>query len=185
MSDFWNARSKRERGMIVMAVLSIIFSIPMALMQSGGTTKSFLPAAEAHQKYLQAAQQTASMNQECNVLEKKIARFSYHEKPDTLEPKLINILQSCADKSSVHIREIRPLRVLHAGNIVVIPINLRLECPFEKTIPFLYYLENPANKLNVDRFSIQAGAANDPNVTVDAEINGYTMNDQGAKGSLQ
>lgn len=175
MKEFWEARNKRERWFIIMMVISIITSVPFMFSSSSVLTKALLPANVARQKYQQAVLQNKEMVLEGKQMKQKLGAWTFHSKPDTLIPQLIDSLQKQSVKGGVHLMEIRPLRTIQNDQLATIPISIRCECPFDKAIAFLYYLEDPANKMVVDRVDISSSGTNANVVDMNAQIAAYTQ----------
>jgi|YelNatPaOPRAMG01_1025707.scaffolds.fasta_scaffold02945_10 Tfp pilus assembly protein PilO len=175
MKEFWEARNKRERWLIIMAVLSIVTSVPFMFTPTSGLTKALLPANVARQKYQQAVEQTTEMIQDGKRMRHKLSEWTFHSNPDALIPQLIDTLQKQSVKGGVHLMEIRPLRTIQNDKLAMIPISIRCECPFDKAIAFLYYLEDPSSKMVVDRVDISSSGTNSNLVDMNAQIATYTQ----------
>ena len=171
---FWHQRTKSEKTLLIGMVLVAIICIPILFAPSGSSKKGLLPEAEARLQYEKARTTIDQKSKEIIKLRPEVDRLTYKDAPESIIPAVIRSLQTTANASGIHIREIKPLRVRRVAGLTKVPLSVRFSCDFSKTVPFLYSAEDPANKLVIDRLNVTAPDAKSRMVDVEAHVAFFT-----------
>ena len=183
MAGWWDKRTSGEKILIPLCVVAIIGGGLIMLMPSGPPNKKLLSAADASQKYEDAAKEMKAKQTEIARLKPEIDELTFKDSPEQVIPRVIKTLQTTAGDSGIHIREIKPLRIRRVSGLTKVPLSVRFSCEFAKTVPFLYRTEDPANKLVVDRFNVTSPDPKSRIVDVEAHVSFYTSGTAGAETS--
>lgn len=173
MSAFWARRNPRERFLIVLCALAVMVGVPLMLTPPDGAGKRLLPAAQARAKRERLEQEKAALEAETERLKPEIERMVYDKSPEEAIPQVVRTLQGYAKQSGLHLREIKPLRARQVGDVTRVPLSVRFTSTFNKAVPFFYRVEDPKEKLVVEKFTVSA----DPKartVDIDAQIALFT-----------
>lgn len=181
-------RNKRER-------LLMIFGIPLVLIvlawnflspPAGQTSqKGMLSAADARKKLDEVKRENTRMRTEEDKMDPDIDKMSYNVPAEQLVPRVIRNLQTIADKSGVHLREIKPIRgkKLKSNAGVRVPVEVRFKAPFQPdAIRFLYHVEETDSRMVVDKINITSADPRFKTVEVSATITVFTTSLVGYSG---
>ncbi len=128
----------------------------------------------------------ARLSREVKDLTPKVNDLAYNLAPDELVPRTVKDLQEIAVKSGVHIREIKPGRpkLLPSGMGSSVPIEAHFLAPFQpNAMKFLYYVEDPAGKMVVDKLDISSADPRRKTVEVSATVTVFTKVTTGSGAS--
>ena len=154
MNSFWSQRKPREKALIVICALAAVVGIPLALIPIAGPKGKLLPYAEAHRKYESALKEKLSLEDNTGRLRPALAKMTYDSPPEALIPKVIRALQDQAKKYGIHLREVKPLRARRIAAVTKVPISVRFTASFVQSVPFLYGIEDPSERLAVEKIAI-------------------------------
>lgn len=174
---------KGEKRMLVLLGVVVLLAAWLQLTApkpSGGHANiagKILPLEQAQKQYHAdlAAYQTLKSQQA--DLQGDVAHFCYDVPPDTLIPRIIEQLEQISHQSSVHLKEIRPLRleVTPSGQLMRVPIQVQFQAPFQpNVVKFLYYVERPKGHLVIEKLDIGSKDTHQQAVSVTAQITAYT-----------
>ena len=181
-------RSKREKLLllvgipVVLIVLAWNFLVPPAATT---TQNGLLSTADAKQKLSAAGIDNRQMLAEQDRMDPEIEKMSYKIPAEQLVPRLIRNLQTIADKSGVHLREIKPIRgkKLKSNAGVRVPVEVRFKAAFQPdAIRFLYYVEATNSRMVVDKINITSADPRFKTVEVSATITVFTTSLAGFAG---
>lgn len=172
--------NRRERMLILIGipvigvVLAFNFLVPPGATATKGGQVSL---AEAEKRTKEAANTTRKIQADTVQLKPRIEQMSYSETAEELVPRVIRELQDTAEKSGVHLREIKPHRpaALPNNSGTRVPLEVHFRVPFQpNAIKFLYYVEDPAGKMVVEKMDITSADAKFKTVDVTAQITVFT-----------
>lgn len=172
--------SKRDRTLLILMIVVVIGALALVLAPSGkagATSRNQLPLEEARHKNIAAKVQLKQLATEQTLLKPQIARLTYNMPAEQLTAYVTEDLYKLADRAGVHIREIKPLRsrTLPDGSVARVPVEVRFRAPFQPNVMrFLYFTEDPAHKMVVDKINITSSDTRLKSVDVDAQITVYT-----------
>lgn len=181
-----NPREKKIIGFAVFAVIGIlIWNANTPSVGAKGTTGQVpLPKAISDSNLNKHNEQR--LTREVSELDPKVNELAYNLPPDELVPRTIRNLQQIAAKSGVHIREVKPIRprVLASGMGTSVPLEVHFLAPFQpNAMRFLYYVEDPAGKMVLDKLDITTADPRMKTVEVSAQVTVYTKIIVGPNGS--
>jgi Tfp pilus assembly protein PilO len=174
MNAFWAQRTAGEKRLIVLCLVVLVVAVPVMLMPPSGPTKKLLTAQEARLKYRETVDQKILLDKDNDRLKPEIEKLVYKEPPDQLLPQAIRTLQAYAKESGIHLREIKPLRAKQTGALTRVPLSIRFTSGFDKTVPFLYRVEDPAGRIVVDKLNVSASDPKTRMVDVEAQVSLFT-----------
>ena len=172
--------SKRDKGLLGLMVAVILVAAFLLLTPSskgGASSRNQLPLEEARHENLTTRKQLKAIDDEQKLLKPEISRLTFNMPAEQLTAHVTEDLYILADRAGVHIREIKPLRsrVLTNGSVASVPVEVRFRAPFQPNVMrFLYYTEDPARKMVVDKINITSSDTHLKSVDVDAQITVYT-----------
>ncbi len=182
--------SKRDRNLLIVMLLVIVSAVALTLTPSGkggaAAAGSKLPLEEAHRQNIKTRLQEKGLAEERKRLQPQVARLTYNMPAEQLTAHISEDLYRLADRAGVHIREIKPLRSrpLPDGSVSRVPLEVRFRAPFQPNVMrFLYFAEDPANKMVVEKFNITSTDARLKSVDVDAQITVFTRALAGANAA--
>ncbi|HZO87600.1 MAG TPA: type 4a pilus biogenesis protein PilO [Chthonomonadaceae bacterium] len=181
---------KREQVLIVLCSVVVGAAVWLQLHPppTPAGQSALLPPARAEQAYRAALRQIAQLSDDQAALEPRIARQAYDLPPDSLVPRLIRDLNRLADRAGVHLREIKPLRPhdLATASGTQVPLEVRFTAPFQPNVmKFLYFVEDPAGKMTVDKLALTSTDQKLKTVDVSAEIAAFTTWTAGAAAGAE
>ena len=176
MKRFWAQRNGREKFLIVACMLAVVIAVPMLLSPPPESGGKLLTAAKAQQEYDSKVRDKERMEAEVDRLKPKIEKLVYKEAPEKVLPRVIRSLQAQAKKAGIHLREIKPLRARKMITVTKVPVTVRFASRFDQSLPFLYAVEDPNNKLVVEKFSISSPDSKSKTVDVEVQLALYTSN---------
>jgi len=178
--------SPRDRKVLVILVVFVvvIFIWNMATPSTSGKgTAGMLPAKKAIEGTTLNQKNQARLTREVNELTPKVNDLAFNIAPDELVPRTVKDLQEIAAKSGVHIREIKPIRpkLLASGMGSSVPMEVHFLAPFQpNAMKFLYYAEDPAGKMVIDKLDISSADPRRKTVEVSATVTVFTKVTTGA-----
>ena len=182
------ARSKREKLMILLGVPIVFIVLAWNILSpAGGQTaqKGLLSTDAARKKLTEATRENTRMRAEQDKMDPDIEKMSYTIPAEQLVPRLIRNLQTIADKSGVHLREIKPIRgkKLKSNAGVRVPVEVRFKAAFQPdAIRFLYHVEQADSRMVVDKINISSADPRFKTVEVSATITVFTTSLAGFAG---
>ncbi len=183
------ALSKRDRNALVFLAVGAVVILGGNLLippAAPGAQKKLLPASEANARREVALRTLKRLSGEQDELEPRIATMISDLPAEELTPRTIRDLQAIAAKSNVHLREIKPLRprALALGKGARAPLEIRFRAAFQPdVVRFLYFVEDPARKMVVDKINVTSGDARFKTVDVSAQITVFTRSTAGVTGA--
>lgn len=172
--------SPRDKRMIYIGVivLVLIFAWNFLTPSTGAkSTAGMVPYAKATKDTEVNKHNEVRLTRELTDLDPKVSGLAYNTPPDELVPRTVRDLQRIAAKSGVHIREIKPIRprVLGSGMGSSVPLEVHFQAPFQpNAMKFLYYVEDPAGKMVVDKLDISSADPRHKTVEVSAQVTVFT-----------
>jgi hypothetical protein len=180
--------NKRERNLLVACVAVVLIAGWMLLSPqssgTGGATKYSRQVAE--QKQLEGKLQLRQMSRDEEALQPRIATTSYDMPAAALQPRVVRDLQEIAARAGVHIREWKPGQPSGFRDAVgaSVPMDIRFRTSFQPNlVRFLYYVEDPAGKMVVQKIDVTSTDAKFKTVDVTARIVVFTRSIEGVRGS--
>lgn len=167
-------RTLREKALLALCLLVVVVGLWIMLTSSGAGGRKLLPAAQARQKYEAAVKQRQAMREEMDRLQPELEKRVYTETPEQLIPKAIRTLQGYAKDSGIHLREIKPLRARRIAAVTKVPVSVRFTAEFQKSLPFLYHIEDPKGKFVVEKFNVSAADPKSKLVDIEAQVALFT-----------
>lgn len=170
--------SRRDKILLTVMFLVIFGAVALVMSPSGkaGAGK-ILPLDEAVRQNRETKKKLQDLKADKVKLEPQVVQMTYDMPPEQLSATVTETLYELADKAGVHIREIKPLRArtLTDGTLTTVPLEVRFHALFQPNVMrFLYYAEDPAGKLVVDKISITSPDTHAKGVDVSAQITVYT-----------
>ena len=169
-------------GGIVFAVIIFIWNILTPSSAGKGTT-GLLSETKAKQDTAVNTRTQVRLTNEVSDLTPMVNDLAYSLAPDELVPRTVKELQEIALKSGVHIREIKPVRpkLLPSGMGSSVPLEVHFLAPFQpNAMKFLYYVEDPAGKMVIDKLDVSSADPRRKTVEVSATVTVYTKVISGA-----
>ncbi len=172
--------SRRDRNALlfcVVAVAAILIWNALAPSGSPNGQAALLPLDQAESKRAIAVRTLKRLNTERDEMEPRIAKLAFDLTAAELVPRVVRDLYASADKADVHLFEVKPLhpRPLASGQGARIPLEVRFRAAFQpNVIRFLYYVEDPQNRMVVDRLNITSSEARLSSVDVTARISVFS-----------
>lgn len=174
MKRFWAQRNGREKFLIILCILALVIVVPMLLTPPPEASGKLLPAAKARQEYDLKVREKEKMEAEIDRLKPKIESLVYKDAPEKVLPQVIKALQKQAKDAGIHLREIKPLRARKLSTVTKVPVTVRFASRFDQSLPFLYAVEDPDNKLVVEKFSISSPDSKSKTVDVEVQLALFT-----------
>ena len=182
--------SKRDRillPVVLIGVLVLIWGLLNPPAPTGGKGK-LLPLAEAERKREVALRTLKRIGADSRDIEPRIQKMAFTLPADQLEPRVIRDLQTIAERSDVHLREVKPLRPRPLTNGIGsrVPVELRFRAPFQpNVIRFLYDIEDPEGRMVVEKMTLNSADAASRTVEVTALISVFTQSGDGPANANQ
>jgi Tfp pilus assembly protein PilO len=173
-------RSKRERLLMVLVIPVVFIVLAWNFLSPPGgqtTQKGILSTEDAKKKLVSARRENMQMLAARDKMDPGIDKMSYNIPAEQLVPRLIRNLQTIADKSGVHLREIKPIRgkKLKSNAGVRVPVEVRFKAAFQpEAIRFLYHVEETDSRMVVDKINITSADPRFKTVEVSATITVFT-----------
>lgn len=174
------AISKRDQMMLVVLVVFLV-TVFVWLRQTPphntGLTGPVLPLEEAESKRAVALKTIKQMSDDQDTINPRIASNAYDMSAEELQPRIVQDLQRLATRAGFHIRQIKSLHphVLSSGQAVRVPLEVRFRADFQPNIvKFLYFVEDPAGKMVVDKVNLTGSDSKFKTVDVSAQISVFT-----------
>lgn len=171
--------NRRERVMVLVAVLFVLGAVILQLSPGSGKTTNakLLTTDQAERQYRQDRNKYIAMGQEQDDLAPRLQKIAYDDSAEQLIPKVVRELQLIAEKSGVHLQEVRPLRpkALPSGLGMRIPLEVHFKATFQPyVVRFLYHVEDPTGRMVVDKVDVTSSEAKFKTVNVNAVISVFT-----------
>lgn len=181
-------RSKRERNLLILCVVVVVVALASVLSPSSKSTvhHGVLSADAANAQYHTKAVTYKNLTAQLDAIDPRIQKMTFTQPPDTVSALVTQDLQQVAARAGIHLREIKPLRAIKTttGLVVRVPLEVRFRAPFQPdVVRFLYYLEDPAGKMVVDKIDITSGDSKLKTVEVSARISVFTQSVTGVNGT--
>jgi hypothetical protein len=157
-------------------VIAAIVAIPMLLAPPDTGNSRLLPADKAKREYDRLVGEKSRLEAEIDSLKPRIEKLVYKDAPEKVLPGVIRQLQAQARKAGIHIREIKPLRAKKLSTLTKVPVTVRFASRFDQSLPFIYAVEDPANKMVVEKFSISSPDSKSKTVDVEIQMALFTSN---------
>lgn len=176
MKQFWQQRNPRERILIVLCVVVVGVGLWMVATPPAQSRKPLLSSQQARLKNREAEKQKQKLAAEIAQIKPLIERSAYAEPPEMLVPRVIRTLQGYAKESSIHLREVKPLRTRRIGSVTRVPLSVRFStAEWSRTaVAFLYRVEDPKGKLVVEKLNITSPDPKSRTVDVEVQITFFT-----------
>ena len=179
--------NKRESFLIVAAIIVTIIAVWLSLPSStaSSTRSKMIPLKEAQDKTLAARRAVSKMETDSMEIGGRVEKLVYEESAEELTPQIIEALQKIAEKSGVHIREIKPMKakIVADGTGARVPLEVRFRSNFQpNVVQFLYEVEDPAGKMSVEKINITSTDSKFKVVEVTAQITVFTKSVVGVTG---
>jgi hypothetical protein len=149
-------------------------------------TGTLVPIEKATNKLNAANATYERLGAELEAMEPRILKMSYNLPAEQLEPRFVRDIQKIAARANVHLREIKPLRprLIANGEGAKVPLEIRFQAVFHpQVIRFLYYLENPAGKIVIDKLNLTTADSKARTVDVTAQVSVFTRSTTGIAGA--
>jgi len=178
--------SPRDRRMIIIGAVLLVIILIWNMLTPSGTSKGTAgleSKAKADQDTKVNLATQTRLTREVKDLTPKVNDLAYNIAPDELVPRTIKDLQGIAAKSGIHIREIKPARpkLLASGMGSSVPLEVHFLAPFQpNAMKFLYYVEDPAGKMVIDKLDISSADPRRKTVEVSATVTVFTKVTSGA-----
>ncbi len=178
-------RSKRELYMLLSIPVVLVVLLLWNTLFPANKTKlqsTQLSYTDATQKTEVALRTLRRMHDEETEMLPKSAEYAYTQSAEELGPLITQKLVKTASASGVHLREIKPLRArtLASGTVTRVPFDVHFRALFQPdVVRFLYHIEDPAEKMVVDKMDITSADSRFKSVDVSAQISVYTRNNAG------
>ncbi len=181
-------RSKRERLLLILGVPVVLIVLAWNFLSpptTQTTQTGLLSTEDAVKKLATAVHDNKQMHAEQDKMDPDIEKMSYQIPAEQLVPQLIRSLQTLADKSGVHLREIKPIRPkkLKSNAGVRVPVEVRFKATFQPdAIRFLYHVEQSDSRMVVDKINITSADPRFKTVEISATITVFTTSLAGFAG---
>src|SRR5579871_2790185 len=180
-------RSKREKMLIMLCLLVVVVALVTVMSPYGKTTvrHTLLPTAAANSQTQTKEVTYKKLTSEVNAIEPRIRKMTFTEPPDNVSALVTQQLQALAAKAGLHLLYIKPLRAVRTttGLVVRVPLEIRFRASFQPdVIRFLYYIEEPASRMVVDKIDITAADSHLKTVEVSARVSVFTQSVTGVNG---
>jgi hypothetical protein len=180
-------RSKREIFLIIVCVIFVVGSIVYVMMPpSSASKRGQLSKNDALAKLAAMKSTEKQMTNDHQKMVPRIKQMSYTQPAEELIPRVIRDLQASADRAGIHLREVKPLRprLIAGGAGTRVPLEVRFRASFQpNVVKFLYFVEDPASRMVVDKINISSTDAKFKMVDVSAQITVYTRSSVGVSGT--
>jgi Tfp pilus assembly protein PilO len=182
------ARNPRERLLLTVGIplVGIVLAWNFLSPPSGpAAQKGLLSTADAAKKLVDAKHENAQIITDENRMDPDIDKMAYKIPSEQLVPRMIRDLQTIAEKSGVHLREIKPIRgkKLKSNAGVRVPVEVRFKAAFQPdAIRFLYHVEESDSRMVVDKINITSADPRFKSVEVSATITVFTTSLAGFGG---
>jgi hypothetical protein len=180
--------SRREKIMIVVCMAFLVAVVFWSLTSSGkaGAGRNLVPYEEAVTKTEVALKTAKKMEEDQKQLRHQLGKTAFDLPAEELTPRMIRDLQTLAAKANVHLREIKPLRAraIASGSGTRLPMEVRFRASFQPdVVRFLYYVEDPATKMVVEKVNMTSADIKQKEIDVTAQITEFTRSTAGASGA--
>ena len=179
-------RNKREGFLILLAIVVAIIAVWLSLPSStSAATSKMIPLKEAQDKTFAARRAVSKMENDSKEIGGRVEKLVYKESAEELTPQIIEQIQKIADKSGVHIREIKPLKakIVADGTGTRVPLEVRFRSDLQpNVVQFLYEIEDPSGKMSVEKINITSADSKFKVVEVTAQITVFTKSVVGVSG---
>lgn len=182
------ARSKREKFLLILAIPVVLILLAWNRLSpppSQTSRTGLLSTADARNKLKEARSANRQMLADQDRMDPDIEKMSYQIPAEQLVPRLIRNLQTIADKSGVHLREIKPIRgkKLKSNAGVRVPVEVRFKATFKPdALQFLYHVEEADSRMVVEKINITSADPRLKTVEVSATITVFTTSLVGFAG---
>jgi hypothetical protein len=180
--------SRREKILIVVCVAFLAGVVFWILSSSGkaGAGRNLVPYEEAVAKTQVALKTAKKMDEDQKEIDRHLGKSAFDLPAEELTPHMIRDLQTLAAKANVHLREIKPMRAraVASGSGTRLPMEVRFRAPFQPdVVRFLYYVENPATRMVVEKVNMTSADIKQKDIDVSAQITIFTRSTAGASGA--
>lgn len=181
-------RNKRERLLLILGIPLVLVVLAWNFLSpptTQATQNGLLSKEDADKKLTAAQHENITMHAEQDKMDPDIEKMSYHIPAEQLVPRLIRNLQTLADKSGVHLREIKPIRgkKLKSNAGVRVPVEVRFKAAFQPdAMRFLYHVEESDSRMVVDKINITSADPRFKTVEISATITVFTTSLDGFGG---
>ena len=181
-------RSKREKLLLILGIPIVLIVLAWNFLSPSTaptTQKGLLSTEDAVKKLAIAKSDNLKIHAELDKMDPDIEKISYQIPAEQLVPRLIRNLQTLADKSGVHLREIKPIRPkkLKSNAGVRVPVEVRFKATFQPdAIRFLYHVEESDSRMVVDKINITSADPRFKTVEISATITVFTTSLTGFAG---
>ena len=182
LKDLWNARTPRERVLIVLGLVVILVAVYMILVPVEQGPGGQLPAAVARQRYIQELKKKEAADKQIAQLSPKLDTITYQQTSEKVIPEVLKTLQAHASKAGIHLREVKPLRPRQMNDVTKVTLTVRFSGVFSQVIPFVYFIEDPKGKLCVEKLNVSAPDPKSSQVDVELQVALFTVEKSGAGG---
>jgi hypothetical protein len=181
-------RSNRERMMLLLCGVVLLVALYMVMSPSGKPVvhHTLLPTEAADAQYATKKKTYIQLRSQLDEMEPRIQKMTFTQPPDTVAAIATQDLQDVAARSGIHLNETKPLRAVKTttGLVVRVPLEVRFRAAFQpEVMRFLYYLEDPAGKMVVDKIDITSADSRLKTVEVSARISVFTQSVTGVNGT--
>jgi hypothetical protein len=181
-------RTKREKTLLILCIVVLVVALASVLSPSGKPVvhHSVLTADAANAQYHTKEVTYKNLTAQLDAMDPRIQKMTFTQPPDTVSAVVTQDLQKVAARSGIHLSEIKPLRALKTttGLVVRVPLEVRFRASFQPdVVRFLYYLEDPAGKMVVDKIDITSGDSRLKTVEVSARVSVFTQSVTGVNGT--
>ena len=198
---------RREQVLVGACVIVVAGSLWFALTPNVSGGKTNLVSLETAESKTKASQSNVrKLRDEQMAVEPTVNARAYTKPADQLVPIVVGDLQRAAERSGIHLREVRPLRAkpvtdesdpkvvakaatsrtARSGSTTHellgarVPVEVRFRAQFQpNVVHFLYDLENPAGRMVLDKISITSADARFKTVEVSAQVTVFTRGSTG------
>ena len=180
--------NRREGLMLLLALVVVLVAAWLSIPSStpAGSTAKLIPLKEAQQKTVASRKAVSRMQNDSKDIAGRVNKLVYTDTPEELTPQIIEQLQKIAEKSGVHIREIKPLKAkaVADGTGTRLPLEVRFRSNFQpNVVHFLYDVEDPEGKMTVEKINITSADSKFKTVEVTAQITVFTKSAVGVSGA--
>lgn len=182
MSSWWRQRNARERVLLLTCIVVCIGAAWLVLSPGPSPRGRQLTTAAAREQFREAEAEKVRLEQETADLRAAVSKAVFSESPDRLLPRAVKRLQTIARESGVDLKEIKPARVRTVADVSKVTLNVRLATVGfgRPVVTFLYRLEEPSEKLVVEKLTITAPDPQARTVEVEVQVAMYTSGRAGA-----
>jgi Tfp pilus assembly protein PilO len=168
--------NQREKVMVGVAVaVALAFGVPMALgaLNSGPSTDQQVARLRQERRSKAAEERTVEKN--TKQLEPQVRMMAWDVPPEQLRQEIVRKVSSIAQASGATLVTTRPLKPRGLDLVTEVSVELHLTTTLPKLVKFLYPLQQPSNRLTVDRLRMAATTTESDLLDVDLTVSGYTL----------